>query len=162
MTAVSGVAERIVWTLTERQLSVAVAESLTGGLLCAALTSVPGASVVLRGGVIAYATDLKATLLGVPADLLAAHGAVHPGVASAMADGARERLAATFGVATTGVAGPDPAEGKPPGTVHIAVSSPGGRFTRTLALAGSRGEIRHQTVDRCLRLLWGVLTEEVR
>ena len=160
MTAGHGLAERIIGTLTAQELSVAVAESLTGGLLCAALTSVPGASAVLRGGVVAYATDLKTTLLGVPAELLAARGAVHPAVAAAMAGGVRERLAATFGVATTGVAGPDPAEGKPPGIVHIAVSSPAGRLTRTLALAGSRAEIRRETVDRSLGLLWEVLTEE--
>jgi nicotinamide-nucleotide amidase len=77
-----------------------------------------------------------------------------------MADGVRKRLGAAVGAATTGVAGPDPAEGKPPGTVHIAVSTGGGRITRTLALAGSRDQIRDHTVRCCLSLLWAVLTEE--
>ena len=153
-------ARRVVDLLTRRRLSIAVAESLTGGMLCAALAAVPGVSAVLRGGIVAYATDLKAALLGVPADMLAALGAVHPDVAGAMADGVRERLGAEVGVATTGVAGPDPAEGKPPGTVHIAVSARGRRVTRTLALAGGRERIRRDTVDRCLSLLWEVLTEE--
>ncbi len=108
--------------LTARGQTIAVAESLTGGLVAAALTAVPGASAVVRGGVVAYATDLKAELLGVPADLLERYGAVHPEVAAAMAAGVRDRLRAGYGLATTGVAGPDPAEGKPVGTVYIAVA----------------------------------------
>jgi nicotinamide-nucleotide amidase len=155
-----GLAGRIVGLLTSRELTVATAESLTGGLVCAALTDVPGASAVLRGGVVAYATDLKSALLGVPATLLAERGAVDPEVAAAMAEGVRERLGTAVGVATTGVAGPDPAEGKPPGTVHVAVSSKTGRITRTLMLAGGREQIRHDTVQRCLGLLWAVLMEE--
>jgi nicotinamide-nucleotide amidase len=153
-------AAKIVGVLTDRGQTVAVAESLTGGLLCAAITAIPGASVVFCGGIIAYATELKTALLGVPTDLLAAHGAVHPDVAAAMAVGARDRLGATFGVATTGVAGPDPADGKPPGTVHIAVSSGPQSVTRDLALAGGRDEIRRDTVEQALRLLWSVLWEE--
>ena len=153
-------AARIVGLLTQRQQTVAVAESLTGGLLGAAITTVPGASVVFRGGVIAYATDLKAALLGVPAALLAERGAVDPDVAGAMAAGVAQRLGATAGVATTGVAGPDPADGKPPGTVHIAVCAGGGAVVQTLALSGSRDEIRRGTVERSLRLLWSVLGEE--
>ncbi|HUL26240.1 MAG TPA: CinA family protein [Streptosporangiaceae bacterium] len=153
-------AARIVGLLAQRRQTVAVAESLTGGLLGAAITAVPGASVVFRGGVIAYATDLKAALLGVPAALLAERGAVDPEVAGAMATGIAERLAAAIGVATTGVAGPDPQDGKPPGTVHIAVSAGGGPVVQTLALSGSRDEIRRGTVERSLRLLWSVLGEE--
>jgi nicotinamide-nucleotide amidase len=153
-------AARIVGLLTQRRQSIAVAESLTGGLLGAAITTVPGASVVFRGGVIAYATDLKAALLNVPAALLAERGAVDPDVAGAMATGVRERLGAAIGAATTGVAGPDAAEGKPPGTVHIAVSSDAGTVVQTLALPGGRDEIRRGTVERSLRLLWSVLWEE--
>jgi len=156
----SRLAERIVALLCERERTVAVAESLTGGLLGAELTAVPGASAVFRGGIIAYATDVKSALLGVPAALLATHGAVHPGVAAAMADGARARLGADVGVATTGVAGPDPAEGKSAGTVHIAVSVRERCVTRTLALAGGRQQIRKDTVGHCLRLLWAALSEE--
>jgi nicotinamide-nucleotide amidase len=152
--------ERIVGLLAQRRQTVAVAESLTGGLLGAAITTVPGASAVFRGGVIAYATDLKAALLGVPAALLAERGAVDPDVAGAMATGVRERLGAAIGVATTGVAGPDAAEGKPPGTVHIAVSTDGGAVIHTLPLSGTREEIRRDTVERSLWLLWSVLGEE--
>jgi nicotinamide-nucleotide amidase len=155
-------AERAVGLLIQRQVSVGVAESLTGGLLGATLTTVPGASAVFRGGVIAYAIDVKAGLLGVPAELLATNGAVHSDVAAAMADGVRDRLGADLGVATTGVAGPDPSEGKPPGTVHIAVTSRRRRVTRKLMLAGSREQIRTGTVEQCLRLLLAMLTEEAR
>jgi nicotinamide-nucleotide amidase len=153
-------ARRVVTALTEQRRTIAVAESLTGGLLGATITTVPGASVVFRGGVIAYATDVKSALLGVPAGLLAARGAVDPDVAAAMAAGAQQRLGADVGVATTGVAGPDPAEGKPPGTVHIAVRVGGSTVVETLALAGSRAEIRQQTVTRCLRLVASVMGEE--
>ena len=153
-------AAKIVGLLTERQQTVAVAESLTGGLLGAAITDIPGASVVFRGGITAYATELKAALLGVPAGLLASCGPVHPDVAAAMAVGARDRLGATFGVATTGVAGPDPANGMPPGTVHIAVSAGPVPVTRALALTGGRDEVRRGTVEESLRLFWNVLWEE--
>jgi nicotinamide-nucleotide amidase len=156
----AGLAAQIVGLLTRRRQTVAVAESLTGGLLGAAITTVPGASSVFRGGVIAYATDVKAALLGVSAALLAERGAVDPDVAGAMAAGVRERLGAAIGAATTGVAGPDAADGKPPGTVHIAVSTAGGTVVQTLALSGGRDEIRRDTVERSLRLMWNVLWEE--
>jgi PncC family amidohydrolase len=118
------VAADVVERLTVLGEGLAVAESLTGGALCAHLVSVPGASAVLRGGVVAYATDVKADLLGVDRDLLARHGAVHAGVAAAMAQGVARRLAATWGVATTGVAGPAEQDGQPVGTVHVAVNGP--------------------------------------
>ena len=152
-------AARIVSVLTERKQTLATAESLTGGLLGAAITAIPGASNVYRGGIVAYATELKAVLLGVPADLLARHGPVHPGVAAAMAAGARDRLGATWGLATTGVAGPDAVDGHPPGTVHIAASA-GTPVTRSLALPGGRDEVRQETVGEVLTLLWNVLGEE--
>jgi len=152
-------AAQIVSVLGERGQTLATAESLTGGLLGAAITAVPGASLVYRGGVIAYATELKAVLLGVPEDLLARHGPIHPGVAAAMAAGARDRLGATWGLATTGVAGPDPADGFPPGTVHIAASA-GSPATRSLALAGDRDRIRRDTVDQALQLLFELLRED--
>ena len=152
-------AARIVSVLTERNQTLATAESLTGGQLGAAITAVPGASAVYRGGIIAYATELKAVLLGVPADLLARYGPVHPDVAAAMAAGVRDRLGATWGLATTGVAGPDPVDGLPPGTVHIAASA-GAPATRALALAGGRNEIRRDTVGDALNLLWELLRED--
>jgi nicotinamide-nucleotide amidase len=168
-------AAEIIALLTERGQHVAVAESLTGGLLAAALTGIPGASAAFRGAVVAYATELKAAILGVPADLLARHGAVHPDVAAEMAAGVRTKMGAAVGAATTGVAGPDPADGQPVGTVYIAVSigpgtaAPGlatgaaarpGSTVRSLALSGSRDEIRRATVAQCLRLLLAVLREE--
>jgi nicotinamide-nucleotide amidase len=128
--------------LGARGWSVAVAESLTGGQVIACLIDVPGASRVVRGGVVAYATDLKATLLGVDAALLAARGPVDPEVAMAMAEGVRRRLGADVGLATTGVAGPDPQDGHVPGTVHVAVAAPTTTRVRSMLLAGGRGEVR--------------------
>lgn len=153
--------QEIIELLVARGQTLAVAESLTGGLVAAALTSVPGSSAAFRGGVVSYATDLKAALLGVPSDLLDRHGAVHPEVASAMAEGAARCLAAAFGAATTGVAGPDPADGQPVGTVYIAVSGgPGTKpDVRSLALTGNRQQIRAATVAQVLDLLLGVLRE---
>jgi nicotinamide-nucleotide amidase len=140
--------------------TLAVAESLTGGLVAAALTDIPGSSAAFRGGIVAYATELKAQLLGVDSELLAAHGAVYAPVAAAMAAGVRERLGATIGVATTGVAGPEPADGQPPGTVHIAVSLAGDTVVRTIGLSGDRDQVRKLTVERALGLLLGRLREE--
>ena len=140
--------------------TVAVAESLTGGLVAAALTDVPGSSAAFRGGVVAYATELKADLLGVDAVMLRRHGAVYPAVAAAMAQGVRARLGATYGVATTGVAGPEPSDGQPVGTAHIAVSVADDTVVRTIALAGDRHEIRRLTVEHALGLLLGRLRED--
>ncbi|HEY2316438.1 MAG TPA: CinA family protein [Streptosporangiaceae bacterium] len=153
-------AREIIELLTARGQTVALAESLTGGLVTAALTSVPGASLVVRGGIVAYATDLKAGLLGVPSDLLARHGPVDPGVAAAMAAGVRERLGATYGVSTTGVAGPGPADGKPQGTVFIAVEGPSGPAGSGLELTGDREQVRIETVRRALSLLVSALRED--
>jgi nicotinamide-nucleotide amidase len=154
------VAAAVLSALTAAGQTVAVAESLTGGLVAAALASVPGASAAFRGGVVAYATDLKAALLGVDAGLLARCGAVDPDVAAAMAAGARSRLGATAGAATTGVAGPDPSDGQPVGTVFIAADAGAGPVTRRLSLTGNRNEIRRAAATECLRLLLGVLREE--
>lgn len=133
--------------------TVAVAESLTGGRLCAALTETPGASATMRGGLVVYATDLKASLAGVDAALLAERGAVDPQVAAALADGARARLAATFGVGVTGVAGPDPQDGREVGTVFGAVAGPAGITGRAWAFDGDRARIQKAAVDGCLHLL---------
>jgi nicotinamide-nucleotide amidase len=153
-------ARDIVAVLTARGESLAVAESLTGGLVAGTLTSVPGASVVLRGGVVAYATDLKSALLGVPADLLRQRGPVDPEVAAAMAAGVRARLGASYGISTTGVAGPGPAEGKAAGTVFIAVDGPSGPIARGLQLQGDREDVRNETVRSVLSLLLGALRED--
>jgi nicotinamide-nucleotide amidase len=149
----SDVAARVVALLREHGSTVATAESLTGGRVCAALVDVPGASQVVRGGVVAYAADLKSALLGVPEALVAERGTVDADVAAAMAESVRERLGATWGVATTGVAGPGPSEGKPQGTVHVAVAGPDGVHGRLLALPGDRDAVRSATVLASLSLL---------
>lgn len=159
-TSPARLAAAILDLMQDRGQTLAVAESLTGGLICAALSEVPGASAVLRGGIVAYATELKAGLLGVPQRLLDSNGPVHPSVAAAMADGVRERLGATFSVATTGVAGPEPQGGQPVGTVHFAVSADGDTVVRTVALSGDRAEIRERTVVASLGLLLGRLRED--
>ncbi|RCG32543.1 nicotinamide-nucleotide amidohydrolase family protein [Sphaerisporangium album] len=155
-------AAEVLSLLVRRGATVAVAESLTGGLIGATLTTPSGASAAFRGGVIAYATDLKAGLLDVPKDLLDREGAVHPEVASAMAAAVRKLTGSTYGLAVTGVAGPDPQDGRPVGTVHIAVGGPEGRFWgRDVVLSGSREEIRKSTVREGLDLLRGVLEADV-
>lgn len=143
--------------LAELGWTLAVAESLTGGLVAASLVSVPGASAQLRGAVVAYATDLKHSLLGVDADLLEMHGPVHPEVARQMADGARRVLGcdgeqADVGISTTGVAGPESPDGQPVGTVYIGVSTPLGTRVESLHLDGDRDRIRTAAAEHALRL----------
>ena len=152
-------ATEILRLLTASGMTVAAAESLTGGLVAGALTDIPGSSAAFRGGVVAYAPELKAEILGVDPRMLSEHGPVYAPVAAAMADGVRKLLGATVGVATTGVAGPGPADGWPAGTVHIAVSLADDTVVRTMALAGNRDEVRRLTVERVLGLLLGRLRE---
>ena len=139
--------------LRARGATVAVAESLTGGLLGAALTELPGSSAAFRGGLQVYATDLKSRLAGVPDPVLAEHGAVSVQTAEALAAGVRERLDATYGVGVTGVAGPDEQEGKPPGTVHLAVAGPAGVRSSSVRLPGDRTRVRLLAVTGALDLL---------
>jgi PncC family amidohydrolase len=153
-----GVHERLV----ARDATVAAAESLTGGLLGATLTAPPGASMIFRGGVVAYATDLKETLLGVPGPLLAAEGAVSAEVAGSMAGGVRDRLQATYGVSLTGVAGPDSQDGQPPGTVFVGVAGPDDGQVRKVNLSGDRSTIRLSAVRAALELLRDLLDGEPR
>ncbi len=117
-------ADLIFFALSERGQTVAVAESLTGGMICSSLIEIPGASAAVRGGVVAYATELKHRLLDVDGDLLARNGPVDPDVAAQMALGVRERLGADWGLSTTGVAGPDPQDGVAPGRVYLAIAGP--------------------------------------
>lgn len=156
--AVTDVARALVAELTARGETVAVAESLTGGLVVAELVGVPGASAVVRGGVVAYATPVKATVLGVDAELLAERGAVDPEVARQMAAGVRIALAvdgvpATWGISTTGVAGPDPQDGQPVGTVFVGIASAAGAEAVELHLDGDRGAIRRAVVSELLARL---------
>ena len=146
--------------LRRRAATLAVAESLTGGLLGAAITTVPGVSVTFRGGVVAYATELKATLLGVDPDLLARVGPVDPDVAAQMATGVRDRLSATYGLATTGVAGPDRQAGHPPGEVHVALAGPTGVERQRLELTGDRAAVRDGAVRAGLLLACRALARE--
>src|SRR5271165_10136 len=143
--------------LAARDLASQVLDRLRAG---GQTVAVPGSSAAFRGGVIAYATELKAALLGVDALMLDRHGAVYPPVAAAMARGVRTLLGATYGVATTGVAGPEPSDGQPVGTAHIAVSIADDTVVRTIALTGDRYEIRRLTVEHALGLLLGRLREE--
>jgi nicotinamide-nucleotide amidase len=152
----------LVARLTAVGATVAIAESLTGGLVAAALTDIPGASVVVRGGVVAYSTDLKAQVLGVDEALLTQAGAVDADVAEQMASGVRSLMGATYGLATTGVAGPDQVEGKSVGTVYVAVAGPGSSRVRALSLSGDRGEVRTRSVLAVLALLTEELGAQLR
>jgi nicotinamide-nucleotide amidase len=143
----------LVEALARRGQTVAVAESLTGGLVAATLVEVPGVSRVFRGGLIVYAADLKATLAGVPASLLDERGPVDADVALALARGAREACGADWGIGTTGVAGPEAHAGAGVGTVFVAVAGPGAEGVRQLALAGDRAAIRAGAVAASLDLL---------
>ncbi len=142
-----------VHVLVERRQTLASAESLTGGLIAATIVEIPGVSTVFRGGFVVYATDLKHTLAGVPEDLLDERGAVDPDVALALATGTRERCVADWALATTGVAGPEPQDGKPVGLVYVAVAGPDGATVRELNFTGSRASIRTETASAVLELL---------
>lgn len=144
-------AARVIEVLELRGMRIAVAESLTGGLLTAELIRTAGASRVVNGGIVAYNTELKSSLLGVEPALLAEHGAVHPEVARQLATNVRYVLAvdgrrADVGIATTGVAGPDAVDGHPVGTVYLGLSMGEDAQVRNLALGGSREQVRRQTV----------------
>ncbi|GAA1854761.1 CinA family protein [Asanoa iriomotensis] len=139
--------------LLERKETLAVAESLTGGLLAATIVEVAGASAVFRGGLVAYATDLKATLVGVPEPLLEKQGPIDPDVALSLAEGARRTCRADWGIGTTGVAGPDSQDGKPVGLVYVAVTGPLGRQVDELNLDGGRASIRAGAVSHALESL---------
>ncbi|MBF9073809.1 CinA family protein [Streptacidiphilus fuscans] len=146
-------AQAVLSALVSAGATVAVAESLTGGLLAAEFVAVPGASKAFRGSVTAYATELKGSVLGVDADLLAARGAVDPDVAAQMAAGVRTLMGADFGLATTGVAGPEPQDGHPVGTVYVAISRTCGESVSSLRLSGDRATIRRKAVAAALDLL---------
>lgn len=146
--------ETCVRNLHERGLSLACAESLTGGLLTAQFVTIPGVSAVLRGGVVSYATDLKASILGVSSERLASHGPVDWEVALQMARGVCDVAGADIGMATTGVAGPGPHDGHPAGTVWIAVSTrSGAHLARELHIAGGRSDVRSGAVRGAVELL---------
>ena len=135
-------AARLHATLLSRGLTVASAESLTGGGVGALLSATPGASSTYRGGVVCYATELKQQLLGVSDEVVAGPGVVSGACAEQMAAGARRLLGSDVAVSTTGVAGPDPQEGKPAGLVYVGVAGPSGVRSVELHLAGERAQVR--------------------
>ena len=137
--------------LIKRGLTLAAMESCTGGLLASLITDVPGSSATFRGGIVSYATDVKAEV-GVPRDILDAHGAVSVETARAMAQAARERLGASVGVGITGVAGPDEQEGKPVGMVHIAVAADWGARDTSQLFRGGRAAIKSRAAYAALNL----------
>ena len=146
--------DQLAAALLARKQTLATAESCTGGLVGAALTALPGSSAWYRGGVVAYANELKIRLLGVPPDILAAHGAVSLETARAMAAGARAATGADFAVSITGIAGP--AGGtpeKPVGLVFIGVAAPHGTATFKHHFSGSRADIRQAATEAALRHL---------
>lgn len=143
----------LVRALAAASLTVATAESLTAGAISARIADVPGASAVLRGGVVAYATAVKEGVLGVDAALLAAGGAVQAEVAAQMAAGAAELLGAHAGVASTGVAGPAEQDGQPVGTVFVAVAGPGRAAVEEHRFDGDRAAVRSAAADAALALL---------
>lgn len=145
--------DAVVHELISRHLTVSCAESLTGGAVCARIVDVPGSSETFRGGVVTYATDTKASVLGVDTAQLAATGPVDRRVACQMARGVARLMGADIGVATTGVAGPGPADGYAAGTVWIAIAGALGEESRLLDLSGTRADIRDQTVDEVIHLL---------
>ena len=144
--------------LLAAKATVATAESLTGGMLGALLTSVPGASAAYLGGVISYATPLKVEMLGVPSDLVATHGVVSAACAEAMASGVRTLTGATWAVSTTGVAGPDGQEDKPAGTVFVGLAGPDIVLSKQAAFDGDRDEVRRATCTAALELLADTLS----
>jgi nicotinamide-nucleotide amidase len=152
--AADAVAAACLDALRKRGETVATAESLTAGLVCSTLATVPGASDCLRGGLAAYATDVKSSVLGVDPTLIERHGVVSAECAEAMADCARLLFGADWSVATTGVAGPTGQEGKPVGAVFVAVAGPSmAPRTDSLRLGGDRASIRRQAADAALALL---------
>ena len=143
--------------LLEGEQTVATAESLTGGRLGMLLTETPGSSATYLGGVVAYATPLKISVLGVPESLIEAHGVVSAECAMSMAHGVRDLTGASFGLSTTGVAGPEQQEGKPAGTVFVGLAGPDDESIVALELVGSRYEIRDRTCAETLSALAAIL-----
>jgi nicotinamide-nucleotide amidase len=153
------VEELVLSLATSQGLTLATAESCTGGLVAARLTSIPGSSASFVGGVVSYSDDVKRSELGVPEELLAAHGAVSAEVAAAMAEGAQERLRADVAVSVTGVAGPGGGTPeKPVGRVYLHAEGPDGSLTRMLDLPGEREQIRVRATVTALHLLRALLT----
>lgn len=142
-----------------REETVSTAESLTGGMVSEVLTDAPGASATFLGGVVAYATELKVSVLGVSTECVEEHGVVSARCAEMMAEGARRLTGSTYAVSTTGVAGPGPQEDRPVGTVYVGVAGPGGTSSDALSLPGERDTVRRAATGAALSALAARLTE---
>ena len=159
MTGIHELAEKVIAKARAANRTIATGESVTAGWVASALSSVPGASAVLQGGVIAYHPDVKKEVLGVTEDALS-HGLVSREVAIEMAQGAIRLMRANFGVGTTGAAGPDPHDGADVGSVWIAICGGAKEQSAHFQLSGNREEIRRGAVAEALRLLDGELDRE--
>ena len=143
-------AEEIVSILTDRKETLSIAESLTGGALTSAIVDVAGASHILKGSIIAYSIDIKVRELSVPQETIDRSGVVSEVVALKMAEGIRSRMATTWSMSSTGVAGPGPHHGIPAGTVWLAFVGPASKETVKLALDGDRSTVRRGAVESAL------------
>ena len=150
-------AQDVVKRLKRKKMTLATAESITGGGLGAAITSVPGASGVFLGGLITYSDQSKTKFLDIAKRILTKHTAVSEEVAIAMAQSARKQFGTDYAIATTGVAGPGKAYGQKVGTVWVAIDSKKGPVTLCLALSGTREDIRHATIQSALAAFTRIL-----
>jgi nicotinamide-nucleotide amidase len=157
---VTDLLKRVHLLLRSAGSTVATAESLTGGRLAVALTDTPGASETYLGGVVTYATELKASILDVDQRIIDDHGVVSAECARAMASGVAAITGASYGIATTGVAGPTDQEGKPPGTVFVGIAGPGLLEAVALELSGKRPQIQDRTVREALEAFEAILRRE--
>jgi nicotinamide-nucleotide amidase len=155
-----GLAVEVLGLLGGTGATLATAESLTGGRLAGAVTGVPGASAHYLGGFVTYATALKESLLGVPHAIIETYGVVSAECAGAMATGCLAATGATYGLSTTGVAGPDEQEGRPVGTVFVGIAGPEGVTALTMELVGDRHQIQERACREALSALCGILRRE--
>jgi len=149
---VNDLAYEIIQKLGQRHLTISVAESLTGGLVAASLTQIPGASVVFKGGIIAYRDEIKRQVLKVDPALITKFTSISEPVAQSMATNVRELMNTDIGIATTGVAGPDKSDGFAPGIVFVAISIGDHKICQKLELVGDRTQIRDQSVNEIFKL----------
>jgi len=149
---VNDLANELIQKLSQQHLTISVAESLTGGLVAASLTQIPGASAVFKGGIIAYGDEIKQQVLKVDPALITKFTSISDPVAQSMATNVREIMNTDIGIATTGVAGPDKSDGFAPGIVFVAISIGDHKICQKLELVGDRTQIRDQSVNEIFKL----------
>ena len=149
---VNDLAYELIQKLSQQHLTISVAESLTGGLVAASLTQIPGASAVFKGGIIAYRDEIKRQVLKVDPALITKFTSISEPVAQSMATNIREIMNTDIGIATTGVAGPDKSDGFAPGIVFVAISIGDHKICQKLELVGDRTQIRDQSVNEIFKL----------